>query len=397
MNRLSPPVLVPKSPDRLPDQLQRVRRWAPWLIAVAAASVALSFVVLAALGQMAWGVAQLLGGIVLVITSATVWAVNAVLRSASAAVVALLDEAADSRRQVDAQLQLRRTVADITARLQQAAGPAELAQALLSALAEPLQAHQSLCCVWDEQSTLLQAAARYGGQGDSAQAVLTRRPRLGNLIEECGRQRRWLVLRDPGPDYLLVGSGLGEMAPAAIVLFPIEHAGRLFAVLELATVAPFTDDQLALLQALAPVFAVNLDLLQRAQRTEDLLEDARMAEENHRLILGAVGEGIWGVDARGLTTFVNPAALRLLGYGEAEVQGREMHALIHHHRLDGAPWAAADSPVLQTLGDGQTRQVDDGALWHQDGTPVPVSYRTTGILKGGRIVGAVMVFRERAE
>ena len=54
-------------------------------------------------------------------------------------------------------------------------------------------------------------------------------------------------------------------------------------------------------------------------------------------------------------TFVNRAALRMLGYpDEGEVLGRDMHSLIHHSCRDGTPLAAENCPILRAC--GQTGQ-----------------------------------------
>jgi len=59
---------------------------------------------------------------------------------------------------------------------------------------------------------------------------------------------------------------------------------------------------------------------------------------HNRLILDAVGEGIYGVDRRGRVTFVNPAASRLSGYTVAELLGQPMHAKLYHSKADGTPY-----------------------------------------------------------
>lgn len=53
-------------------------------------------------------------------------------------------------------------------------------------------------------------------------------------------------------------------------------------------------------------------------------------QKMHELILNAVGEGIYGVDAQGNTTFVNEAATRILGWRAEDVIGKSLHD-IHHH------------------------------------------------------------------
>lgn len=68
----------------------------------------------------------------------------------------------------------------------------------------------------------------------------------------------------------------------------------------------------------------------------DIEDFFRELERENRLILSAAGEGIYGVNAEGLTTFVNPAAERILGWRADEMVGRNMHDLIHHTHPDGA-------------------------------------------------------------
>ncbi|MEL6930577.1 MAG: PAS domain-containing protein, partial [Cyanobacteria bacterium J06600_6] len=41
----------------------------------------------------------------------------------------------------------------------------------------------------------------------------------------------------------------------------------------------------------------------------------------HQLILNSVGEGVYGLDTQGNTTFVNPAAASLIGWEESDLIG----------------------------------------------------------------------------
>jgi len=117
-------------------------------------------------------------------------------------------------------------------------------------------------------------------------------------------------------------------------------------------------------------------------------------EERHRLILGAVADGIWGIDADGRTGFVNHTALEMLGYTEDEVVGRDMHALVHARYPDGGDYPAEASPISLTALDGVPRTVDDEVFWHKDGRPVHVEYTTTAVHRLEEIVGVVVVFRD---
>jgi PAS domain S-box-containing protein len=112
------------------------------------------------------------------------------------------------------------------------------------------------------------------------------------------------------------------------------------------------------------------------------------------LILQSAGEGIYGLDRAGLTTFVNPAAERMLGYNVAELIGRPMHSIVHHSRSDGSPYPTEECSVHAALRDGTVRQVSDDVFWRKDGSSFPVEYVSTPIVEERAIVGAVVTFRD---
>jgi len=127
------------------------------------------------------------------------------------------------------------------------------------------------------------------------------------------------------------------------------------------------------------------------QRAERLFRDI---ERENQLILKAAGEGIYGVNAEGATTFVNPAAEALLGWSADELVGRDMHALVHHHHADGRPYPSNDCPIYAAFRDGAVHTVSDEVFWHKSGRPIPVEYTSTPIRDRGVVIGAVVVFRD---
>jgi formate hydrogenlyase transcriptional activator len=127
------------------------------------------------------------------------------------------------------------------------------------------------------------------------------------------------------------------------------------------------------------------------QRVERFFRDV---ERENQLILRAAGEGIYGVNAEGKTTFVNPAAERMLGWPAEELVGKDMHTIVHHTRHDGAHYPAHDCPIYAAFRDGAVHQVDNEVFWHRSGQPVWVEYTSTPIRDRGVVVGAVIVFRD---
>ena len=131
------------------------------------------------------------------------------------------------------------------------------------------------------------------------------------------------------------------------------------------------------------------------RRAEEALEELRRDRE---LILSAAGEGIYGLDRQGLTTFVNPAAAEMLGWEPDELLGKSQHAVIHHTHADGSAYAAENCPIYAAFSDGAIHRVDDEVFWRKDGTSFSVEYVSTPILHPeDGLVGAVVTFRDITE
>ena len=58
----------------------------------------------------------------------------------------------------------------------------------------------------------------------------------------------------------------------------------------------------------------------------------------HETILNAAGDGIYGLDVDGCTTFVNRAATELLGWKSRDIFGKRLHDIHHHSHEDGRPY-----------------------------------------------------------
>ena len=127
------------------------------------------------------------------------------------------------------------------------------------------------------------------------------------------------------------------------------------------------------------------------QRVERFFRDV---ERENQLILRAAGEGIYGVNADGKTTFVNPAAERMLGWKAEELVGKDMHSIVHHTHADGSYYPAMHCPIYAAFRDGAVHHVDNEVFWRKDESSLLVEYTSTPIKDRGSVVGAVIVFRD---
>jgi len=121
-------------------------------------------------------------------------------------------------------------------------------------------------------------------------------------------------------------------------------------------------------------------------------------KKRYALILNSAGEGIYGLDANGKATFVNPAAVKMTGWSVEETIGEAGHAQHHHTKADGSPYPHEECPIYAALKDGEVHhQVRDEVFWRKDGTSFPVYYTSTPIIDDGEIIGAVVVFQDVTE
>lgn len=132
------------------------------------------------------------------------------------------------------------------------------------------------------------------------------------------------------------------------------------------------------------------DITDRKQEQEEI---TKIYNEN-QLILQSAGEGVYGLCCEGKTTFVNPAAAKMLGYEVEELKGKPMHSLLHHTHADGTDYPNKECPIYAAFKDGAVHHVDDEVFWRKDGTSFPVEYTSTPIRQDGKLLGAVVVFND---
>ena len=125
--------------------------------------------------------------------------------------------------------------------------------------------------------------------------------------------------------------------------------------------------------------------------------ELKQAYADNEMILQAAGEGIYGLDCEGNTTFANQSAAAMLGYSAEELIGQPMHALLHHTKPDGSHYHKENCPIYAAFKDGAVHHIDDDVFWKKDGTSIPVSFTSTPIYKDERIAGAVVVFKDITE
>jgi two-component system, OmpR family, sensor histidine kinase VicK len=114
-------------------------------------------------------------------------------------------------------------------------------------------------------------------------------------------------------------------------------------------------------------------------------------------ILSSVGDGIFGMDMSGQITFINRAALAMLGYAEAEVSGRDMHSLIQHTDVNGLPYPVEQSQIYATRMLQASTRVNDEVFWRKNRTRFAVEYVACPLIDNEQVTGIVVAFQDITE
>ncbi|MGW3101509.1 HAMP domain-containing protein [Streptomyces sp. NPDC001100] len=98
------------------------------------------------------------------------------------------------------------------------------------------------------------------------------------LVRQAAREKKRILVEEAPPDYIKINSGLGEAAPASVVIIPILFEDKLLGVIELASFSRFSDVHLAFFDQFVNTIGVAINTIIANSRTESLLgESQRLA------------------------------------------------------------------------------------------------------------------------
>lgn len=177
------------------------------------------------------------------------------------------------------------------------------------------------------------------------------------------------------------------------VLFPVSLDHEVVAVFEL-----FSYNERPVDAKLLQMFDVLSQQIGRMLERRHVQDELEISELKNRLILDAAGEGIYGLDLEGNTTFVNNATKRLLGYAEDELLDTKIHDVIHYAYPDGRPFPEESCPIYATFTSGEECRVNKDIFWKKNGDPIYVEYVGTPMYDDEhKMVGSVVVFNDISE
>ncbi|WP_344358677.1 hybrid sensor histidine kinase/response regulator [Streptomyces gobitricini] len=120
-----------------------------------------------------------------------------------------------------------------------------------------------------------------GSYGYSSGAMPTSFRPGETLIGTAAEEKRTIQVNVP-PGYLRISSGLGEAAPAHVIVLPVLFEGKVLGVIELASFQPFTQIQRDFLNQIAEMIATSVNTISVNTKTEVLLKQSQELTEQLR-------------------------------------------------------------------------------------------------------------------
>jgi len=150
-------------------------------------------------------------------------------------------------------------IAEVITDLHQAGSFTDFARRLMYHISSHLEVDYGAFYLWDEKTKLLNPIGGYGTLPNELLAI-----ELGQgLVGQCAKDRIPINISDSGNTDIRIVWGNGKIAPRSIVMLPVVHVDRLLGVVVFAAMQSINTEKLALLDALMPMVAINLEVLER--------------------------------------------------------------------------------------------------------------------------------------
>ncbi|WP_082914790.1 PAS domain S-box protein [Paramagnetospirillum marisnigri] len=222
-------------------------------------------------------------------------------------------------------------LAEVSSALHRAGSLAEFSRTFLQDIAPRINAEYGAFYVLDDESRMLVPVGGYGALPQSLEKVA-----IGQgLVGQCAKTMTTLVVPDSPETDIRIVWGEGKATPKSILILPIVQSNRLLGVAVLAALRCFDADKRALLDAMLPMVAMNLEILERnlgterqaeaLQRQQDYLQET---EAWYRGIIESAPDGMLVADERGIIILANPKIDAMFGYEAGALVGRAIEELV---------------------------------------------------------------------
>jgi HAMP domain-containing protein/signal transduction histidine kinase/CheY-like chemotaxis protein len=171
---------------------------------------------------------------------------------------------------------LKTNLAKFTRLLQGQRDLLTVANMIMSELAPLVKAQHGVFYILNLEEDRREVLELLGSYAYQPQGSLAARYDFGEgLIGQCAVEKQRILLDNVPKGYIKVASGLGEADPRSIIVLPILFEGEVRAVIELASLNEFSENQLAFFDQLTESIGIVLNTIEANMRTENLLKQSQ--------------------------------------------------------------------------------------------------------------------------
>ncbi|MCS6967439.1 MAG: GAF domain-containing protein [Cytophagales bacterium] len=100
------------------------------------------------------------------------------------------------------------------------------------------------------------------------------------LVGQCYLEGETSTLKVTSKHFFTIPAGIGDIEPTSIVYIPIKLSAKILGVLEIASVQPFEEHQIDLMEKVCSLFAATVESIQSFETNKRLLEQSQMLAED---------------------------------------------------------------------------------------------------------------------
>jgi CheY-like chemotaxis protein/signal transduction histidine kinase/CHASE3 domain sensor protein len=177
---------------------------------------------------------------------------------------------------------LKENVASISENISQLSSSKELAEYVLTCLAEALKAH---CAVFYIHEKVLENDAMFelsllAAYGYKKRKNINTKIQLDDgLLGQCAKEKKAIIMTDVPKDYISINSGLGEETPKNIYLMPVLFNDIVLAVIEIASFSYFKPMQIDFLEQISKTIGINLYNIYNVEASKKALQRSKELSE----------------------------------------------------------------------------------------------------------------------